>query len=462
MGPQDSIDDLLRLAPLFPGMQLMPWPYGDERETVATARRVLATRPRPDVILFTGPIPYYHAREALSPSIPMLFVPFTGAALYRVLFVAKGVFALDGLSVDTVPEAEVRDTLRELGLPLDRIQVFTLSYETAIDRTKFVEFHRAHHQAGRTTLALTCLRSAHEMLRTLDVPCLRIVPPRSVLVATLEKAALLGNVEQARERQLVVGYVEAHPAQTQSGDEEPQSLERVDSRLASLDPMIQRVVGEMCGICVRTKRARWKFVTTRAFLGDLDRVPLDRFRLSGWRVAIGIGMGVTAHQADGHAELALQHARQAMRDGPVAYLVLENKQVVGPIGQGDHPITFSARAIDPGILGLAGRTGLNATLLNRVVGAVQQLRQGSFAAEELAPFLGVSTRTARRVLRRLAEGGAVEVVGQDRAHRRGKPRRLFRMRWFPNLDMGVTIEPASGAGLASVGSPVATVEEPRS
>jgi hypothetical protein len=417
VGPTESVDDFLSLQPEFPGLELVSSPYEDERATVAVFKRALQTIPRPDVALFTGPIPYYLAVEAMGHPLPMLHVPFTEAGMYRTLFVAKGTVPLDGISVDTLDPAAVAETCRELGLTSTR--TFALQYSSAIDREAFIEFHLAHFRAGRTTLALTCLRSAHEALKKARVPCLRIVPPRPVLVTTLEKASLMGDAVQSRERQLVVGHLQSRSASS------------ANAKIKELDAIVRRFVDEVAGIYTRLGPRRWSFVTTRALLDSVgqgfETFLQQRLWLPDSGFALGIGMGGVAQQADVHARFALEHALADPRR-QACYLVLENNQVVGPIGRGEV-VSFSARSLDRDTPAFAQLANLSPALLARVTAGARRLGGGPFSAEDLAPLLKLTTRSTRRILRRLVEAGGAEIVGQDRLHRLGKPRRVYQMRW---------------------------------
>lgn len=414
VGPGDSVEDVVSLAPEFPSLCLEPVRYEDERQASSV---FAAARERLDVALFTGPIPYYRVLQEVGTTLPMTFVPFTGAALYRALFLLRDFNPLHAISVDTVERAAVYETFGELGL--HRVTAHVLEYHQVVDRDEFIDFHHRLYADGRAQVALTCLRTAYLALQRQGVPTVRVIPPRAVLRETLDKVSLLGSQVEANGRQLIVGLLRVLP-------KERRREWRVPPKVVA---EVRQFVHEIAGLLTAGKDGDFLFLTTWALFnqasGALHRAPLlDRLgKAHGLTYAMGVGRGATAHQALLHARSALQ---RALAYDTACFVMLDSKHLVGPLGTAET-IRFAMRTTDPGLLATAAGIGVSVAQLERVLAAVA--RTGAqFTAEEVAPFLRVSPRSARRLLRRLEGGGLVRVVGQERIHLRGRPRSLFQVR----------------------------------
>ncbi len=414
IGPGDSVEDVVSLAPEFPSLNLEPLRYEDERETSAI---FAAARERLDIALFTGPIPYYRVLQEAGPALPITFIPFTGAALYRALFLLKDITPLRAISVDTVERVAVYETFGELGL--HGLTAHVLEYHQVVNRDEFISFHHRLYAGGRTQVALTCLRTAYLALQRQGIPAVRVIPPRAVLRETLERVALLGSQIEAGGRQLMVGVLRVLPKGRRGAWRIPREI----------NAEVRQFVDEIAGLLNVTHDNEFLFVTTWASFdqasGSLHRAPLlDRLSTAdGVRYAMGVGLGATASQALLHARSALQ---RALTYDTACFVMLDSKHLVGPLGT-PETTRVAMRTTDPNLLAAASEVGISVTLLERILGAVARTGP-EFTAEELAPFLRVSARSARRLLRRLEGRGIARVVGQEKIHLRGRPRSLFQLR----------------------------------
>jgi predicted ArsR family transcriptional regulator len=79
---------------------------------------------------------------------------------------------------------------------------------------------------------------------------------------------------------------------------------------------------------------------------------------------------------------------------------------------------------------LARRAGLNLTTLRqlRELSARRPAEHELITASDVAEYLGVQERTARRVLKRLERSGIAEAVSAQRDGHSGRPRLLYRIR----------------------------------
>jgi len=386
-----------------------------------------AARPA-DAVLFTGPIGYHRATRGrpAAATVPTTYVPYSPLWLYAPLFAVDDRNSLRRVSLDSLDRGVLEATYRELGLPLERMEVCV---PTAGDLSpdEVAAFHLRARQNGQATHALTCVLSVYRQLREAGVACSWLVPSRVALTEALEKLLYVAEGVRARGAQIVVGLVRP------PGDGYHRRAARL--RLKAHELLLSQVE-EFDGHLVDSGSGDFQFFTTRASFekttGLYSHWPLaPRLAEAGIAMSAGVGLGATAGQAGVNARAALTEALRG--DGQACFVMLENKRLIGPLGPG--ALAYSVRNTDQALLETAGEIGTAAASLRRVLAALDGMA-GAFTAHDLAPRLRVGLRTAHRVLAKLREAGYVVEVGQESAGTRGRPRRVFCLRTRPSGGAG--------------------------
>jgi hypothetical protein len=306
---------------------------------------------------------------------------------------------LSRISIDTLDPAEVSETLSEAGLPPDT--AVTMVYDLPVRSRDVVAFHCQARAKYDTTVAITCLRSAYDVLRK-EMPVVRLAPsPRDIRNA-IDALALRTRNRHHSDAQVALGFVE---------------LERAD-------PLLQRDLGQLGGTVVQLDEQRYLLVTTR---GPLERVTAD-FQSAPFLepiakrhkvVRIGLGIGRSAGEAAAHASRALTRARA---QGDVA-------AVLG--GPHDSDIVLTKGAVQgaaPTDLGqLAQRLGMSRATLQSLRQFLEGREDRLVTAAELAQAFGIQERSARRLLKRLERAGAAVAVGTLSEGQMGRPPVIYRV-----------------------------------
>ncbi len=367
-----------------------------------------------DVWLFASRVPYAYARQAGVLGKPATCVPLGGSALYAALLRAsrQGDCDLSRISVDVLSRAEVEDAFADLGLDTGNLHV----REEPATAATLAAFHERLWRRHQTTVAVTCLESVAQRLATLDIPALVVRPTRSAIAAALRTATLLGTQRRLEDAQLAVAVVEVptlREAPRRSSPRQPrEELRLIVHRLllqeaqrikATLSP-----AGEDCFLVVATRGS---------LSGATDgfRVPpfTERARTElGIALEVGVGLGQTAQEAEAHARAALTRART---DPGTRGFALDRE---------GHALLPGPR--EPVAVRAGSHRGL--ATLSRLT---DQLRQDAgphvVDAETAGRLLGVTSRTARRLLRALAEEGLAWPLPPTRIPQPGRPRQFYRL-----------------------------------
>ncbi len=435
VGPQDLVERVMLSGPVMlgpPVAQAAPaaggWPQGPSfagpampRRLVAAAYRneqeapdkVLRLGPQIDVFLFASQVPLEHARRAGVLRAPATCVPLAGSALLATLLRARAEarYELSRVSVDVLARGDAEEAFAELGIAPGNIHV----REDAASAAALAAFHERLCRRDPGSVAFTCLESVAQRLAAAQIPVYLVRPTGSAIRAALRTATLLGLHRRLEEAQLAVAVVDVpmlretsrRPAPRQSREELRLTVHRFLLQEA------QRMQATVCPVGDHT----FLVIATRGSLAGITdgfRVPpfADRARGElGIAVEVGAGLGRTAQEAEAHARAAL--ARSHAGPGRGGFALDREGQALAPAPR--WPAASPARP-----KGLATLSRLASTLPDGDGAHVVD-------AETAGRLLGVTSRTARRLLHGLVDEGLAWPLPPNRTPQPGRPRQFYRL-----------------------------------
>ncbi|HUZ39047.1 MAG TPA: transcriptional regulator [Streptosporangiaceae bacterium] len=439
VGPHDLVERVMvsgAVTPATAGMTAGPvstmvagWPpvpsltgSGLARRLVAAAYRseqeapdkVVRLGPAIDVFLFASPVPQEYARRAGVLRAPATCVPLSGSALFATLLRARadGRYDLSRISVDVLSRSDVEEAFAELDLPTGNIHV----REDPAGAATLAAFHERLWRRGQTSVAFTCLESVAQRLTTAQAPVYVVRPTGSAIRAALRTATLLGAQRRLEEAQLAVIVVEVptlretsrRPAPRQSQEELRLTINRFLLQEAQRMQATVSPAGDHTFLVTATRGSL-------AGITDGFRVPpfADRARSElGVVVEVGVGLGRTAQDAEAHARVAL--ARSHAGPGTRGFA----------LDREGHALVPPPRA--PTAVPPSKPKGLET--LSRLA---EKLPPDDGArvvdAETAGRLLGVTSRTARRLLHTLVEEGLAWPLPPNRTPQPGRPRQFYRL-----------------------------------
>jgi hypothetical protein len=396
-----------------PARRLIAAAYRSEQEA---ADKVLRLGPSIDACLFASQVPYEYARRAGSLRVPGTYVPLSGSALFAALLRASREPGRDlsRVSVDVLSRADIEDAFTELGVPADNVHV----REDVANTATLAAFHERLFRREEITVAFTCLQSVAQRLAAADVPVRMLRPTTSAIRSALRTATLLAASRRLEEAQLAVALVEVPTLRDTARRSSPRHA-REELRLTVYRFLVQEAqrmhatvspVSDHCFLVTATRGSL-------AAATDGFRVPpfTERARAElGIAVEVGIGMGRTAQDAEAHAQAALSRSNVAAGTRGFAL----DREGMALIPSPWHPAAPAADPVRPRGLETLSR------LADKLAGSDSAL---VVDAETAGRVLGVTARTARRLLHGLVEEGLAWPLPPSRAPQPGRPRQFYRL-----------------------------------
>ena len=386
--------------------------YRREREAPEKVARLGAAI---DVCLFASPVPYEYARRAGVITVPSTYVRLDGGSLYAALLRASRDpgHDIERISVDVLPRSSVEEAYAELGIPADGVRL----RQDPGSPAALAAFHERLWRMGETSVALTCMESVSRRLTRAGVPVISVQPTDGAIRMAVWNAVLLGGHHRLEAAQFAMVVVEV-PRLREGARRALSRYSRDELRLT----VHRFLTGEAQRIQAMVTQAddhSFLVAATRGSLaavtGDFSQIPFaDRARAElGITIEVGVGMGRTAQDAETHARTALIRSRSGG---------------AGPGTAPDPGRSFAGpRPGGPRRPHCARPRGASRRWRAWPAGSRARRRRSSWTPKRLAACSGVTSRTARRLLRGLVDEGLAWPLPPSRAAQPGRPRQFYRL-----------------------------------
>ena len=386
--------------------------YRREREAPEKVARLGAAI---DVCLFASPVPYEYARRAGVISVPSTYVRLDGGALYAALLRASRSpgYDIERVSVDVLARSSVDEAYAEVGLSAEGVRL----RQDPGSPAALAAFHERLWRMGETSVALTCLDSVSRRLTRAGAPVLNIRPTDAAIRMAVWNAVLLGGHHRLEAAQLALVVVEV--PRLREGARRALSRYSRDELRLTVHRFLTGEAQRMQAVVIPADDHSFLVAATRGSLaaatGDFSKLPFtDRARAElGITIEVGIGMGRTAQEAETYARTALIRFRSAgTGPGPA------------PLREGQPLVPPPRRATPPA----PGAPSRGIETLSRLAGGLEGSETALVVdAETAGRLLGVTSRTARRLLRGLVDEGLAWPLPPSRAAQPGRPRQFYRL-----------------------------------
>jgi len=311
-----------------------------------------------------------------------------------------------------LPRSSVEEAYAELDIPGDGVRL----RQDPGSPAALAAFHERLWRMGETSAALTCLESVSRRLARAGVPVISVQPTDEAIRMAVWNAVLLGGHHRLEAAQFAMVVVEV--PRLREGARRALSRYSRDELRLTVHRFLTGEAQRIQAMITQADDHSFLVAATRGSLaavtGDFSQIPFaDRARAElGITIEVGVGMGRTAQDAETHARTALIRSRSGGAGRGTA-LTREGHSLVAPRRATPPALRAPSRGVET-LARLAGRLEGSETAL--VVDA-----------ETAGRLLGVTSRTARRLLRGLVDEGLAWPLPPSRAAQPGRPRQFYRL-----------------------------------
>ncbi|WP_042355593.1 hypothetical protein [Bacillus rubiinfantis] len=423
IGPEDSVQLIFEIAVEYQErLQPVPFIYQNTNEAADIIKQ---NHQFVDFWILAGPA-LVNSMKFSGVKQPFFLLELDGASLTKTLVEIgyNDKKRLESISIDMLTKRDVYETYKDLSIPSSSVYVHEYTNETPIDQ--LLSFHQKLYQNGEVEVCITSLRSIYDQLISQNIPAYRVTPTRSNIRKTLSTAIQEWETLQFKQSQIAALLVKVQ------GMEKKDHFNMVSYDLHRLNLEIQSPIlsfaQSISGSFVPIGTGVFLIFTTRGSLQETKKtisVLLEELSLiSDLPSNIGIGYGDTALTAEENARLALNQALNY--DSFTAFLVDDNGTIEGPLKE-KETITFEYRTENKEISEKLKHCGITITTFNKIVSVQKRIGNDSITANQIAEWLKMTPRNARRILTGLVEQNIAEIIGEEAPATKGRPRKIYRV-----------------------------------
>ncbi|MEA4941014.1 MAG: hypothetical protein VB094_00560 [Oscillibacter sp.] len=376
-----------------------------------------------DGLIFSGLHPYnYICNRFGKPRVPCVYIELTHRDYYRTLL--QVVYHNPRLDVRRIwldrPMIEIPwDYIFGEGIrpqtDFDPRDFYDVNSDSIYDNLtqKYLQVYRDH----QVDFIITRMNNLACVLQREGIPYTLLLPSPDTVRETVERFLQELRLQRYSDSLTVVGKIQPGQAMDSPEAEEFHHLLR-RFNMAHGNAAILHHAGN-CFEVITSKTILENL--TSSYTHSMLSEYLKQNAQKGFSIGWGVGTSIT--QAQQNAERALDESRRSAGHG--TYLISETDQLVGPLGEKE----CAALSILPG-----REAQLLAKLLKMSVTNAQKLltvtqAQSSFRMDRnsLSRLLNTSVRTANRILTRMVELNAAQVVGSEQHSSAGRPITVYEI-----------------------------------
>ncbi len=422
IGSESSLDKIRDIQPyLQDTCELTFIPISATEEVVQTYQENKALF---HSIVFGGALGIREVMEQAYPektTPPYYFIEFSDSDFYRGLlkFMSKNnQLDLSRVLIDFLEPQNnyygLKDIFARESFPLTCEQ-FSFAHQF----NEIIEHHISLWKNGLSDLSITHVGSIATRLQTEGIPVIFMYPSAESIIEQLNRIITETQLINLQENQSCFGYIAIDKRELEASKEEYQHL--LDDSLAEFKQthpigMIQK----HNGIEVIISYGELKELTQNFKACLLQNHFKDTL---SFKVNIGWGIGIDLHQAQLNAQKAIKEAEHNWAGN--SFLVTAENKVIGPLGS-DVIHSFTSE-IDPDLEAKGKELGITPLQIKKIIATIQKRHSEELTSDILAYHLGVTIRTANRILNKLEEKGIAKVAYMNQEKLRGRPRKVYTL-----------------------------------
>lgn len=424
IGDEACIKIVEEISNEYPKFSIRYFTFNTREDTVSI---IQAQEDETDMWLLLEPSAYLYAKEWGGSRKPLFHIPYRGASLFKTLceiFYNENL-AIQDISFDTVPYSDIKRGFAEMNIQYgDTIFVNDFCVQTPVNEV--FQYHYDLWKNSKTKAAVTCIGKVKDMLKEAGVPAYRVLPVRLSVRSMFYNMLREFDLQIVKDAQIAVQVFEFCIL---TDDEKVYSTDEIYNEEIKLTQKLIAYAKKVRGSLKSVGQGKFFVFTTRGLLkyitDNFSAIPqIEEFEASEHKlIACGIGIGLSAYEAEFNATTALRNAKRYEKG--TWMIVFDDKTITGPLGKKEQ-LTYSHFSDE--LQSISYKTSISVATLSKIVGIMEKKKSNTISAQDLAQYMHILPRSARRIIARLEECGIAIEAGEENPNPRGRPRKLYCMK----------------------------------
>lgn len=389
-----------------------------------------------DGIIFSGPLSYsILMNEVDTIDKPCYYMDVSQRDFYKLLFkilYENRDLDFSRVAIDFVFEGNnflgLKDIFSEDEFPLTLYPEINYNlYDIAFEK------HLSLWKEGKIDLSITRISNIVDKLNRNNVKNILFFPSKESIISTFERAIKEIKFIKLKNNQVAVGNITISnlvlTTQNMNNDLELKQMILHKS-------LIEYGKKYKISFTIQKSNFGFELLTSNADLKEITRdftycSLLNYLRdILSFKVNIGWGMGNILQQARSNAQKANNEANNS--GGNCSFVITEDESIIGPLSEKSCLEYSNAR--DPRIEKISKNLNMSSLNIEKIIAVMNKLNTNELSSEDIAFHLGVTIRSANRILNKLQEKGAAEVSYKKQEKLRGRPKKVYKIDFLNNLN----------------------------
>ncbi len=436
VGHSSSVEEIMGIvAETFDNVETTGVELASDEMTDEAVERLRSLLPCLDGVLYTRSEPYKLIISRLDHAgVLARYVNVDASSFIQSLLIASLQYGADisRVSVDTLDYNTVMDAYGSLKFSAQQVHPAMVNIDT--NASHFVDAaaqaHREIYHSGLCSACITNIRSVQDTLAGEGIPCVLMTPGPDIYINEIRRLILHWQTTEKTKGNTAIVRIRAELNNDYYLHQKTMVQNVLD--LGKLTEAIVMFAQLVSGAFIHAGEQDFYIVCGYKELSDATSqfANLDLlaqvYAGTPYRLAVGIGTGISMQAAMTNAELGTQKAW--VEGCNRAYVVHEKDHIIGPI-QPNELLHMCQTQVNYQLTKVAQDCGMSVNTILRIDTFVRKKNSGSFITDELARELHVSFRTAARMVEKLEKNHYIVEIGRRAINGRGRPSRLFRLLW---------------------------------
>lgn len=414
IGPRDSLNNIMKIADEFEkDVQLIEYEGNTLKECIDATNNC---KPEVDGILFSGRAIYDVVSRHCTLDICNSYIIHNETSILSIL-ARENFKEHQFLSIDFLDKKIALEVLQS-----SKIENFEIiGADSLMNESNYINFHLKNFKQHQNVAVFTCFPLVVKELEKQGIPVYRLYA--TVFSIRNEINNLVGcihnkNFDDAKISVQIINLQINNQRSTRT-----EALSKVLEFEQALIPYLQIIKGAIFNF----SRNEYIIFSTKGLLTS-DKAKNEFYNIitsTKFSVFSGIGIGATAAMAEINANKALDYSLKQTK--PSFHILGENGILEGPILH-KNILEHSPNTLCTDYSNISSKTGLSQQYLQKISNIIQIQKKDTFCANELAEYLEISNRSARRIIKQLFDGDCAIAIGKEYNLGSGRPQIIYKIK----------------------------------
>lgn len=414
IGPLDSINNILKIKHEF--VNDVSFNVYIAHTLKETREQIKVCQDESDGILFTGPAVFDCVINHIKLYKPHIFVPHNESSLYSFLLREKNL-KMKNISIDVIEKNIAKESLKDTSIE----NFYILPHKTGDNEKTYISFHEKNIKENNVDTILTTFSPIYDYFKEKKFPVYR-------LYTTLFSIRNCINtlINEIKNKEIDFAKISIQIIKIDFEEKRVNKFSILEKSLEfqkKIIPYLQLIQGAI----FHNNWNEFIIFSNKGFLMS-NEAKIEFLKLlskNNFSIISGIGVGKTASEAEINAYEALKFSTNQKKN--CFFICDEDKNIIDPTSNIDFNIGISITDEQNKINDISQKIDLSIGYINKIKNIITLYKTNVFSSDIFANYLGISNKSARRILKKLMDGGYASIVGKELKYSAGRPQNMIKI-----------------------------------